>query len=175
MLATSLTIAAHLANAGPLLTLDPVSGAISGLRGQTIGWGFSITNTTDWLLVTSASFSPAAAIGTFIDYTQSNFVVVGPAPESTTVTQAFDTSTQSGIGSFTINPAAPFGIVTGEIFLTYDLYSEDPNSPTFDPTSSLISTDNSLSAPASVQVVPEPATWLGMISALVLLRLRRSS
>ena len=177
MLAAGLTLAAHLANAGALLTLDPGSGMISGLPGETIGWGFTVTNDsqTDWLILTSANFTPTTSIGTFTDYTGANFVVVGPAPESSSVTQPFLPAIQSGAGSFAINSNAPFGIVAGQIVMTYDLYSQDPNSPSFDPIASLISTDNSLSAPASVQVVPEPATWLGMISALVLLRLRRSS
>jgi hypothetical protein len=34
-------------HANPILTLDPVSGAISGQSGQTVGWGFTITNTSD--------------------------------------------------------------------------------------------------------------------------------
>jgi hypothetical protein len=174
-----LIAAAHLAHAsiilgvnGPTLVLIPSDGVIAGLPGATIGWGYTITNTTDWLVITSASFEPTTSYGTFTDYTQFNFIVVGPAPESESVTQVFNPLELTGAGSFTIAPDAPGGtVITGEIVMTYDLYSVDPNSPSFNPIVDTISTDNPLPVFAEVQVIgsPEPATWIGVVTALILL------
>jgi len=170
---------AHLAHAGtilgvipPSLVLIPSDGVIAGLPGSTIGWGFTVTNATDWLVITSTSFTPSTSSGTYTDYTQFNFIVVGPAPETESVTQVFSPLDLTGAGSFTIAADAPGGTdITGEIVMTYDLFSVDPNSPSFNPILDTISTDNPLPVFAEVQVsvVPEPATWLGAVTALILL------
>jgi hypothetical protein len=174
-----LIVAAHLAHASiiqgvipPSLVLIPADGVIAGLPGSAIGWGYTVTNTTDWLVITSANFEVSTPYGTFTDYTQFNFIVVGPAPESESVTQVFNPLELTGVGSFTIAPDAPGGtVITGEIVMTYDLYSVDPNSPSFNPYLDTISTDNPLPAFAEVQVIasPEPATWIGALTALILL------
>ena len=177
--AVLLIAAAQLAHASiipliipPKLTLIPSDGLIAGIPGSTIGWGYTVTNTVDWLVLTSANFEPSTSMGTFTDYTQFNFIVVGPAPESESVTQDFDTLALTGAGSFTIAPDAPVGTdIVGEIVMTYDLFSVDPDSPSFNPIEDTISTDNPLPAFAEVEVkaTPEPATWLGMITGLGLL------
>jgi hypothetical protein len=156
----------------PTLALIPSDGVISGLPGSTIGWGYTIANTTDWLVITSSNFEPSTDLGTYIDYTQFNFIVVGPAPESESVTQIFNPLDLTGAGSFTIDPDVAGGtVITGEIVMTYDLFSMDPNSPSFNPFEDTISTDNPLPVFAAVQVTstPEPATWLGMLTALGLI------
>ena len=77
---------------------------------------------------------PDPALGIFTDYiAQFNFIVAGPAPESPVVSQVFNQTLQTGIGSFAIAPAAPYGTFSGQILLTYDLYSRSPNDPLFDP------------------------------------------
>ena len=94
--------AAIASHAATFLTLTP-SGSVSGLPGSTVGWGFSLVNTTNFLVVTSANFclnplNPPActtaspSVGVFHDFisTQPNAVIVGPAPESTTVAQTFN-------------------------------------------------------------------------------------
>src|ERR1700676_1748172 len=81
----------------PTLTLDPANGALTGMAGSTVGWGFTITNTADFLLITSSDFcagpitSPCVnSLGTYTDFiASSQFVVVGPSPESSTVSQTF--------------------------------------------------------------------------------------
>jgi hypothetical protein len=153
------------AQAVPILTLDPSGGAISGTAGSTIGWGFTITNTTDYLLVTSSNFVPSTLEGTYNDIIGNNFIVVGPAPESTTVSQVFDPVNGTGLGSFTIDPGAIPGTVNGQIDLTYALFSLSPNDPNFDPGADAIILDGQLSADASVTVlsgspVPEPGTMM---------------
>jgi hypothetical protein len=159
------------ADSTPTLTLDPLNGALSGAAGSTVGWGFTISNSTNFLVITSSDFcvgpisSPCSnSLGTYTDFIASNqFVVVGPAPESSSVTQAFDNSLLTGIGSFLINSTAnPGDSVIGQIVLTYDLFSVSPNSPNFDPAADTISLGNILTASASVSVtgtsVPEPGT-----------------
>jgi hypothetical protein len=162
------------ADSVPTLTLSPPSGALTGAAGATVGWGFTITNTSNFLLITSSDFcvgpiaSPCSnSLGTFTDFIASDqFVVVGPAPESSSVSQAFSASLFSGIGSFLINNTAhPGDSVLGQIVLTYDLFSVSPNDPNFNPIADTISNGNFLTADASVSVAgatatPEPGTSL---------------
>jgi len=139
------------------LTLIPANGVISGAPGSTIGWGFTITNTstTDWLEVTSSSFTPATLLGTYTDFTPFNFIVVGPAPESASVTQNFDPVALTGLGSFTISPSAPDGSsAIGQLSITYSLFSADPNDPNFDPDTSTVVADGFLCSASSGPLVP---------------------
>jgi hypothetical protein len=141
------------AHAVPTLQLDPVGGAISGAPGATIGWGFTITNSTDFIVVTSATFTGSPP-GTFTDFISAfNFIVVGPSPENSSVSQTFDATTMAGIGSFAISAGAMSGTTSGQIELTYDLFSRSPNDPSFDPDTDTLATDQVLSAAASVTVV----------------------
>ena len=179
-----------MAHAGPVLTLSPLSGALLGLPGSVAGWGFTITNPDpNYLLVTSASFCTtqvvggitfcnqfaSPSLGTFTDYiAQFNFIVAGPAPESPSVSQAFNQNLLTGIGSFAINPGAvPSASFTGRILLTYDLYSRSPNDPLFDPGADLLSNGSTLTAAASVTASPEPSAFLVVAAGLAGLRWRR--
>jgi hypothetical protein len=162
-------------SADPVLTLSPAD--LTGAPGSVVGWGFTITNTTDFLNVTSSSFclgtsgistactppttgNPAVGVAGYTDFIGPNGVIVGGA--NSTVTQGFDNNAATGVGSFTIDLAALVGSSdVGQIVITYDLYSVSPNDPNFDPGADLVSTGNFLSAPASVTVVtasPEPTT-----------------
>lgn len=159
-----------MSQAAPILTLDPPGGAISGAPGATVGWGFTLTNTTDYLVVSSASFVPATPLGTFTDFSAFNFFVVGPAPESTSLSQAFDAPSQTGVGSFAIGAGALVGAVaSGQIVLSYDLYSVSPNNPLFNPDTDTLSVGNTLAVNASVSVVPEPESLLLMVAGLIVL------
>jgi hypothetical protein len=157
----------------PTLTLDPLNGGISGTAGTKVGWGFTLTNLgTDFAVVTGSDFcvgvpsSPCSnALGTYADFIGPQFIVVGPSPESTSATQAFDNNLLKGMGSFLINPGAT-GSVIGDIVLFYDLYSVDPNSPSFNSALDTVSVGNDLTAPASVRVVPEPGSLLLLASGL---------
>jgi len=147
-------------HAAPVLNLNP-SSEISGTPGQSVGWGFTITNDTDYLVVESFGFQGSStSLGTFTDFSQYNFIDVGPAPdESPTETQLFSLTSRTGIGSFQISPSAQPGITTGAITMTYDLYSSDPVINGGTP----IGPSITLSVPASIVVnaapVPEPSTF----------------
>jgi hypothetical protein len=159
------------AQAAPLLTLNPMDGAISGLPGDTIGWGFTLTNPNDaYAVITSADFCGASltspcstSLGTFTDFiAQFNFTFIDPF---SSLTVAYDPASFSGIGSYTINPDAAAGSsFLGQIVLTYDLYQTGPGID-------LLSTDNLSTSVASVTVsaVPEPGTWALLSSGLAAL------
>jgi hypothetical protein len=151
------------------LTLDPTNGALTGPAGSTVGWGFTFTNLgSDFAVISGSDFcagvitSPCTnSFGTYTDLTGSQFILVGPSPESSSFAAVFNNSLGTGLGSFLIDPAAT-GTVIGQIVLSFDLYDLDPNSPGFDPLVNTISVGNSLTASASVTVgtqsvsVPEP-------------------
>jgi hypothetical protein len=165
----------------PIRTLSLGNQALTGAAGTTVGWDFTITNTSDFLLVTSSDFcvrptnSPCSnSLGTYTDFIASNqFVVVGPSPESPSVSQSFDPITLSGVGSFFINATAnPHDTVIGQIVLTYDLFSVSPNDPGFNPILDTLANGNFLVADASVSVpvssaTPEPETGVLLLAALI--------
>jgi hypothetical protein len=160
-----------------------------GLPGQTVGWGFTITNSSDFVVVSSSDFcvgpimSPCAdPLGTYTDFIGPEFIVVGPPPESSSVTQVFDDVLQTGIGSLAISAGASMGaLASGEIVLTYDLFSVSPNDPNFDPDTDTLANGLSLLAPASMSVgsqpMPEPATLalLGVALAGLAVARRRTN
>ncbi len=156
------------ARADATLTLDPPNGAISGLPGTTVGWGFTFENDTDYAVITGTAFCDSSSsplpdicfpvspsLGAYTDFAGAQFIVAGPAPESPSITQSFDNNLQTGIGSFAIDPGA-FGTATGIIVLTYDLYAVSPNNPKFD--GQQLAGGLYVTAKASISAVPEPAT-----------------
>lgn len=174
-----LNLLAVVTHAAPLLTINP--GGVSGGPGATVGWGFTLTNPTDYLVVTSSSFCAApvglpvcnpSTVGSYTDIISSNFFVVGPAPDSTVVTQSFVNGV-SGLGSIQLNFGAILGTVeSGTLLVTYDLYSRSPNAPGFDPVADGLQFGQSLTANATITVsssVPEPGTWGSAVLAVVLL------
>jgi hypothetical protein len=156
--------------AAPALTLTPM-GSLSGQPGDTVGWGFRITNDANYIEITSASFClspvsfPACTLpttGVFTDFISGyNDIIVGFSGDTdpATVAQPFDPIALTGIGSFVIDPGAPIGAVdVGAIVLTYDVFNADPN----DLGAKKLATDQVLTADASVEVgnsSPEPATF----------------
>jgi hypothetical protein len=154
------------------LTLTPSSGTVSGLPGDTVGWGFSLDNDTgDYLSVANSYFcagtedpafttcSPTLGASTYTDFIANNGTFLNP---DTSTSQSFDAATQSGVGEYTIDSSALAGQMdTGTIVVLYNLY--DAN---FDQAGGTME----LSAPAEVQItgaisaVPEPR--LAMLLAL---------
>src|ERR1700730_8316574 len=164
----------------PLLQLIPPSGTVSGGPGSTVGWGFTLTNNANFVTVSGSDFCEGAilspcphAIGTYTDFIgQFNFIVAGPPPESSIVSQTFNQVTKTGVGSFRINPSALNGsVAAGQIVVTYDLFNLSPNDPAFNPALNTISTGNRLLANARVNVTPEPGSWSLSAMAVVALAL----
>jgi hypothetical protein len=163
------------------LTLIPADGAISGPAGTTVGWGFTFTNDTNFAVITGTQFCGTGSVppvclplspnlGSYTDIAGSQFLVIGPSPESPTISQSFNSALNTGLGSFTLNPTAS-GSVSGIIELSYDLFSVSPNNPNFS-FDDVIANGLFLTAPASVTVgsvaaVAEPGTLLLLASGFV--------
>jgi hypothetical protein len=95
--------------------------------------------------------------------------VAGPAPESSTVQQAWNSSLLLGVGEFDINPTALIdAVIKGNIVVHYSVFSMDPKDPNFNPDTSTVVADATLSAPAQVTVTPEPSSLLLMLGAVLL-------
>jgi hypothetical protein len=153
-----LAVAAH---AGPVFTVIPFGGIVVGTAGGTVGWGFTLTddNPAEFLGVTGSSFTPLSPLGTFEDYISSgpNLIVVD---QSDPLTQLFDPILRTGVGAFHIIGTAPSLQIHGILSINYSLFSVSPNDPNFDPGNDLLLADGTLTQAVSVDVVPEPASWL---------------
>jgi len=161
------------------LQLDPLNGALIGQAGATVGWGFTLSNSgPDFLLVTETSFEPTplSAFGFYTDLLTPqitagpNFLVIGPAPETPSLTESFNAALQTGIGEFTLAPTAA-GQVSGRLVVHYSLFSVSPNDPVFDPDVDTIVADGSVSAAASIN--PEPGTLVLFAAAGLILAATR--
>jgi hypothetical protein len=118
-----------------LFTLDPPDGALSGVPGAIIGWGFILTNDTDYLVVSAAHFVTNNDVGMFTDFiSMMPFTVVGPSGLYAQQTWAapFDATAMTGLGQYVIDsPAVPGSLASGYIELQYDLFSVSPLDPNF--------------------------------------------
>jgi hypothetical protein len=143
------------------LALVPSGGTIFGNSGGVVGWGYDFTNndSADWVALNDSFVTGSLASGTFgnyMDYIALTFIVVNPS--SSTGTVLFSQGV-SGTGEFDIAPAVPSGTkITGDIGIDYTVFSQDPNSPSFDPNSFVA--EGTVFANAEV-VTPEPGLkWL---------------
>jgi hypothetical protein len=158
--------------AGVVLQFDPANAVLAGEPGQVVGWNLVFTNDTPDYAIwagTSIEPGPVLSVGTFLDFSTINFIMVGPG--ATSVYQTFSSTTPAGVGSFTIGQTAALGFYQGQMTFLYDLYDADPTDPNV--TANYLGESNTQEA-FELDVVPEPATfWLFSPVALLALRLRR--
>ncbi len=166
--------AAVVCAADPTFTFStvPLSGDISGAPGQTIGWGYSITNndSSDYLVLTNldaGTFLNGSASGLF------DFPILAPGE---TVTESFDAGLQ-GLYELTWDPGAPDGFEnSGEFTVTADWYDGDPlgtGSPIDGLTGITANQAYSASVVESSVATPEPsgiASVLACLLGIVILR-----
>ncbi len=149
-------------------SIQALPSTVQGRPGTAVGWGLTLTYTApgDWVLLNDSFFTGSPVYGTYKDYVVNEFIVAGPAPESSSVTVPFSSGT-AGLGEFDINAKVPYTSVPGNIVVDYSIFSQDPNSPTFDPTSFVGS--GQASAAVTVNIVPEPGTFALLLAAFSLL------
>jgi hypothetical protein len=152
----------------PTITPIPASGNVAGMQGTVVGWGFTLINpdASDWVVLTGSSFTGSQVLGHYVDYLAASFWVAGPAPESSTIQQAWNQASLLGLGEFDINKVAAPGLIGGNIVVHYSEFSQDPNDPNFDPDTSTVVADGTLTTQVgiSINAVPEPGT-LGLLLA----------
>lgn len=178
------------------LTLDPISGIVSGSPGDNVGWGYTIDNNTSFnLLVAYSAFcesgqdlliggcSPNLGTSSYNDFTLFNYILIAPGDSASA---ALDPNALSGLGEYSIDPTITSGTDSGFITLVYDLYNGAP-SPTTEICQNSQVCDWEVSAAATVNVVsptgavPEPRMAIPLALALAAFvifrarpRLRRS-
>jgi hypothetical protein len=119
--------------AGPVLTLDPLDGNVSGPAGGVVGWGFTLTSdSSQWVSVigTVLLFESNSSLGIYLDFigTEGGPVSGILAPGSPAWTEAFDPAFGQGLGEFLIDPAAsPGNPDSGTFRVLYETFSADPN------------------------------------------------
>ncbi len=146
----------------------PADGEIVAAAGETVGFGYQITNTSlDRWLVLAALDAGVFGQGT-PDAGLFDFPILAPG---TSITVPYDGS--SGLFAFTWSPFAPAGFVNQGLFtLAADWFDADP----FSDGTHLEAADDA-SASYRLAVVPEPGTGLllGIGLAAMAVRCRRSA
>lgn len=161
----------------PTFNLIPASGAVVASRGDTVGWGISITDNDigQWTVITGSSYdypcqgcAVSSSIGTYTDFIGQAFLVLGPG-EFTNISEAYNFATQSGAGSLQIGSAAPeSSTFNGYVEIDYSTFSVDPNSPAFDPTMDTLNPDAQAYLSAPLTTTPEPSSVMLFAVALLL-------
>lgn len=148
------------------LQLSPFGGAINGLPGDTVGWGFTLTNDSpNWLTVTSSAltFETNPLLGVYSDLIG---LQGGPVPffaltPFSNWSQTFD-GISEGAGAYAISAGATlFAQNTGDLLVNFDFFDNDPLTVGVQIASASVAADFTVnvSPPATV---PEPST-LGLM------------
>lgn len=151
------------------ITLD--SPILYGLPGDAVGWGFTASRISGFAVISSVTYQQTLTTGIFEDLAAPLFQVIGPAPFAFPIlVSPYDPVLRTGLGEYRINSFEIVGSqAEGDLVITYDVYSESPNNPIFDPVLHTVSSGNVTTLPAVVVVgseVPEPAT--GIVAGLLL-------
>lgn len=164
----------ELGSAAPLtFTALPVNGALNAPAGTTTGWGYAITNSTEFWLVPLGLSNSGVVNGSLTDIF--DYPVVDPGQ---TINQDYAFNPPAGFGNslglyeYTLPNGAPAGFIeSGTFILTYQLYTDNPD---LNPAAAPIGDAVRINAPFTVAIepaaVPEPGTAgiLGLGSAWLL-------
>jgi len=173
-----LCAAGSLQAAAVTLLLNPPSGTLLILPGQSSGWDFTLDNQTpDWISVTSSAltFETNPSLGVYSDFIG---LQGGPLPSFAvapfgTWSQSFNGINQ-GLGSYTASSGAtPFAEDAGSVQVNFDVFNGDPTIDGVQTGSSSVSARFAVdieAAPASE--VPEPSTVSLSAAALLISILR---
>ncbi len=140
----------------------PVSGAISGPPGSTIGWGYTITNQSSslWLVTTNLSAD------VFLNGIPNAFVFDFPVvPPFSTLTVPFAPAGPLGLFAFTWDATAPTGFLnSGTFILSAEFWTNDPLAGG---SFSAFALDQSAPYSATVAApIPEPSALLLLVTGL---------
>lgn len=158
------------AQASPEFSLNPFSGNIAGSAGSNVGWGFTLTpDSTFWISVLTSSLTDESdpGLGVYTDFigSQGGPVNAVLGPGSPDWMETFDFVSQVGVGSFSIDPAAPAGAIdSGILDVEYETFSADPN---VCGSCGIGFADATADVSVQVTATPEPAVgWLAACTIL---------
>jgi hypothetical protein len=159
------------------LTFTVIPPDVSGPAGTTVGWGFSITNTStsgDYLDISSID-SDVFADGT----ADGSIFTLAPLAPGQTATQLYDPVNNLGLFQFTWNSGLPVGTTESGQFRLYGLFCD----PTVDqycaehhPDSSVVLASADYSAtvgPSGVVTTPEPSSVCLLLAGIGLVFVMR--
>jgi len=169
-----LGLAASRGQAGPILTLDPANGSVTGSAGSTVGWGFDLpSDPTNSLTIVSSFLTSQtnAALGNYVDLIagqggpDGGLVDPGAADWVEPFVFGADPANQTGVGAFLISPLAQAGATdAGFIQIDWELDSASSGCPGCFVSSGAILTPFQVTVGS---VAPEPATsGLILVAAL---------
>ncbi len=167
--------------AGPIVTftMDPPNGALWGPQGTSVGWGYTITTDSFYLLINSITFEDLTPVGTMPTSTWfiSSAIISNASPVTVVWSAGLD-----GL-QYDIDPGAAVGSqTTGKMDLNYEWF-DDANLTTDLGTGDVFATNggeaavvaevNVLQGTAPGPEVPEPGVVFLTGPALAALILRR--
>ena len=164
------------ASAGPLptvtFTLDPPNGYLAGAAGTSVGWGYTISSTSNdsspaFVFIESFSFAEASPVGAF----SQPGVPTTAATDGSPIIVPWLLNT-SGL-QYDIDPGALVGAATvGVMTLTYDVYSDaGQNNPIEYGIDVPVNAEVFVNGPAAT--VPEPGAMTLLVLGLAALLLRK--
>jgi hypothetical protein len=172
------------------IQLDPVNGAVDGLAGATVGWGFTVDWTStfgDWVSFSGSSLGSVAQPETNPSLSESYTDFIGPqggpvdfalSPGASPWTEDFD-GISNGVGAYQIVTdiaiATPGAQDNGEITFDFQVYNGDPllgGVQIGDSSYSYFGASPASSVQVDAFAVPEPASLLLIASGFAALGFR---